>query len=110
MVLGFVVVEQRSDIQAFKGRRKVLVAGLGVLTGMAGSLAALQVDPGRAKGARLMSSIIPADDPRRELKAVRPDGLDRAQPEIDCSTLLIHCTIQVRPAAVHLYIGLVTPP
>jgi hypothetical protein len=33
-----------------------------------------------------------------------------AQPEIHCSALLITCPIQVRPAAVHLYIGLVTTP
>src|SRR3954453_6723094 len=31
-----------------------------------------------------------------------------AQPEIHCSTLFIHCPIQVRPAAVHFYISLVT--
>src|SRR5688572_30660757 len=33
-----------------------------------------------------------------------------AQPEIHGSTLLINCPIPVRPAAVHLYIGLVTTP
>src|SRR5688572_25925514 len=31
-----------------------------------------------------------------------------AEPEIHCSTLLVDCPIQVRPAAIHLYIGLVT--
>src|SRR5690242_14160864 len=33
-----------------------------------------------------------------------------AQQEVDRSTLLVHCSIQIRPAPLHLYIGLVAAP
>jgi hypothetical protein len=32
-----------------------------------------------------------------------------AQEEVDRPTLLVHCSIQVRPTTLHLYIGPITP-